>query len=417
MEKLVRREIMDHLLSRGLLSTKQHGFINGRCTTTQLLSYLDECAGCIVNGNVIDVIYLDFWKAFDTVPHRRLLKKLEGYGIEGDLLHWIKAFLVGTQQVMVNDAKSKPTSVDSGIPQGSVLGPLLFVIYINDILDDIKSSGLLFADDTKIFRMICSKDDADSLQNDINHLEDWSSKWRLSFNTEKCHVLTLGKFENIRYTSHYTICGSQMEHVYTEKDLGVVFDEDLTFEEHISKKVRIANALVGQIRSSFSYLDGDTFKRLYVAFVRPHLEYAQSVWSPNLMKHIKILENVQIRATKLVDGYAKLDYAERLRKLDLPTLSYRRKRGDMIEVYKHFNTYDKQCLSTSFNARNRHTRKHKLQLLERIPKDGCRGKQSNSFYFRVMRIWNELPQRVVEAETINAFKNELDKLWSANMYT
>ena len=207
-----------------------------------------------------------------------------------------------------------------------------------------------------------------------------------------------------------------MEHVYEEKDLGVTFDENLRFEEHISNKVRIANAIVGQIRSSFSFLDGDTFKRLYSAFVWPHLEYAQSVWSPYLEKHINMLENVQIRATKLVDGLNTLEYHERLTKLELPTLKYRRKRGDMIVVFKHFKTYDKQALSPSFQPRNRSTRRHNLQLHERVPKDGCRGLQSNSFYFRTARTWNELPKDVVDAETINCFKNHLDKHWENTKY-
>ena len=193
MEKLIREVVMDHLIKHSLLSDKQHGFINGRSTTTQLLVYLDICTRSIVDGHVIDVIYLDFWKAFDTVPHRRLLGKLESYGIKGDILLWIKAFLVGrTQEVIVNGVKSKCAPVESGIPQGSVLGPMLFVIYINDILDNIDSNGLMFADDTKIFRLISSKEDSDKLQNDIKSLEKWSSIWELQFNSAKCHVLTLG---------------------------------------------------------------------------------------------------------------------------------------------------------------------------------------------------------------------------------
>ena len=325
--------------------------------------------------------------------------------------------LVGrTQEVVVNGVKSKAAPVVSGIPQGSVIGPLLFVIYINDLLDNIECSGYMFADDTKIFRKITSKGDAETLQSDLKLLEDWSTTWKLQFNAEKCHVLSIGKFENIRYTSRYKICDAELEHVYVEKDLGVTFDENLRFEEHVSNKVRVANAIVGQIRSSFSFFDCDTFRRLYTAFVRPHLEYAQSVWSPYLEKHIKMIENVQIRATKSVDGLSHLEYEERLRKLKLPTLKYRRKRGDMIEIFKHFKTYDKQVLSLSFQPRTRITRRHKLQLLERVPKDGCMGLQSNSFYFRTAKIWNELPQDVINAETTNCFKNRLDKHWENKKY-
>ena len=204
--------------------------------------------------------------------------------------------------------------------------------------------------------------------------------------------------------------------MYTEKDLGVSIDEELKFEEHISTKVRIANAIVGKIRSSFSFLDGANFKRLYTAFVRPHLEYAQSTWSSHLAKHVNMLQNVQVRATKLVDGIGNLDYEERLRKLDLPSLKYRRKRGDMIEIFKHFNKYDKNALSSSFIPRQRTTRTHKLQMLERVPKDGIRGVQTNSFYHRTSKIWNTLPKKVSEAKTINSFKNNLDEHWKSKMY-
>ena len=244
-----------------------------------------------------------------------------------------------------------------------------FVVYINDILGGIKSSGLLFADDTKIFRTITSKIEARELQENLTSLEQWSSKWSLDFNSEKCHILTLGKFENICCAYRYKIYNKELEHVYAEKDLGIYIDENLSFEEHISTKVRIANAIVAQIRNSFTFLDGPMFKRLYTAFVRPHLEYAQSAWSPHLQKYINMLENVQIRATKLVDGFKELEYKERLIKLGLPSLKYRRKRGDMVEIFKHFNKYDRNALSTSFKPRQRTTRTHNFQILVRIPKD------------------------------------------------
>ena len=173
-----------------------------------------------------------------------------------------------------------------GIPQGTVLGPSIFVIYINDLLDDITSDGLLFADDTKVFRKIVSREDAIVLQSDIRLLEIWSQKWLLNFHTDKCHVLTLGRFENVMHTQRYIICGHEMEHVFEEIDLGVIIDSDLTFDEHISSKIRTANAIAGLIRRSFSYLDCKSFVKMYTAFVRHHIEYAQSVWAPYLMKHI-----------------------------------------------------------------------------------------------------------------------------------
>ena len=158
MESFIRKLIFKHLQAKRLLSSKQYGFINGRSTTTQLLYYLDHCIKSVVDGGVVDTIYLDFAKAFYTVPHRRLLGKLSAYGIQGNILNWIKDFLCGRSQVVkVNGEQSAPAAVISGIPQGTVLGPLLFVIYINDVLDNIKSEGLLFADDTKIFHSILTR--------------------------------------------------------------------------------------------------------------------------------------------------------------------------------------------------------------------------------------------------------------------
>ena len=314
----------------------------------------------------------------------------------------------------VNGELSKLMPVISGIPQGNVLGPLLFVIYINDLPDVVSSSVLLFADDTKIFRQVATKDDALELQKDIDALSKWSEAWLLKFNTKKCHVLTMGKFSNIRYTHRYTLDNAELEHVFEEKDLGVIMDMELNFQEHICTKVKKANGIMGLIRRTFAYLDESLFKKLYVTFVRPHIEYAQSVWSPHLLKYIKQLENVQKRATAQVDGLKNMEYSERLKKLDLPTLVYRRKRGDMIEIWKHFNVYDPETLPTNFkrNVRSIRSHHHPQQLTFNRPKDGKRGVQANSFYFRATDEWNDLPESVVEAEEINKFKNELDHCWN-----
>ena len=420
MEKLVKDAVLEYLVEHDLLSKKQFGFISGRSTVTQLLQYLDKCAAVIASGGVVDSIYFDFSKAFDTVPHRRLSAKMEAYGIKGKLLKWIEAFLTGREQVVrVNGEMSSPKPVISGIPQGSVLGPLLFVLYINDLPDAVSSNILLFADDTKIFQQVRSKQDALSLQSDIDVLNDWSEKWLLKFNTDKCHVLTLGKIDKIMHTHRYKLYGNELDHVFEEKDLGVIVDMEMTFEEHMAAKVKKANGIMGLIRRTFSYLDSETFKKLYSSFVRPHLEYANSVWSPHLRKHIKMLESVQIRGTKLVDGMKTMNYKERLQALDLPTLLHRRNRGDMIQVWKHFNSYDRSTLSPNFRPIPRVIRGHPFQLTWQKAKDGENGLQRNSFYFRISNMWNLLPPNVVTAENIDTFKSRLDAAWknSSNKFT
>ena len=194
MKKLARNDIMEHLINNNLLSKFQHGFIKARSCTTQLLAVLDDWTDDIEHGENVDAIYLDYAKAFDTVPHKRLLAKRSGYGIGGKLLKWIAAFLEGRRQrVIVNGSKSSCTRVTSGIPQGRVLGPLLFVCYVNDMPENITSTAYMFGDDTKVYRNIKTHIDREVLQSDLRRLEDWSRKWQLRFKPDKCKVLHIGR--------------------------------------------------------------------------------------------------------------------------------------------------------------------------------------------------------------------------------
>ena len=175
LEALLRDKIMQHMCKNELLSPLQHGFIGGRSCTTQLIRALDDWTNILEDGGNVDSIYLDFKKAFDSVPHEHLLRKLEGYGITDKVLNWIRAFLKERrQQVIVNGVKSGWSNVLSGIPQGSVLGPVLFVVYIHDMPDGIVNFIQMFADDTKIYASVKNTEDSRSLQNDINKLEEWA---------------------------------------------------------------------------------------------------------------------------------------------------------------------------------------------------------------------------------------------------
>ena len=175
MESIIKDHLMSHLLANNLLSDHQFGFIPGRLYTTQLLYVLDHFTKHLDKGEPIDVIYLDFQKAFDSVPHQRLIQKLTSFGINSKILQWIKDFLWNrTQQVVLNGQKSSTTSVTSGVPQGSVLGPVLFTLFVNDIPSMVSSPTFMFADDTKIFCCVKSGDDHGALQNDLNLLYEWS---------------------------------------------------------------------------------------------------------------------------------------------------------------------------------------------------------------------------------------------------
>jgi hypothetical protein len=409
MEKIVRDSLVEHLQSNNLFSEKQYGFMAKRSTTLQLLKVLDEWTEILDEGGQIDSIYLDFQKAFDKVPHKRLMSKLEAYGIAGRVGAWIQDFLANRKQrVVVNGEKSDWANVTSGIPQGSVLGPTLFVIFINDLPETVLSKLYLFADDTKLYSLIRNHEDQLALQQDLSQLNLWSEKWMLRFHPDKCRVLQIGKTRLEK--AEYAMAGKKLEYVSTEKDIGVTMEGNLKFRTHINEKINTANKLVGIIRRSFKYLDEAIFRKLFKALVRPHLEYANAVWSPSTRQEINALEAVQRRATKLVPSVKNLEYSDRLKRLKLPTLAYRRSRGDMIEAYKlTHGIYDPKLPNILPKCHTPiSTRGHNLKLLKRRPRLEIR---KNTFSYRIVEPWNGLPHSVVNAPSMESFKRRLDRAW------
>ena len=211
----------------------------------------------------------------------RLLEKIKSYGVCSELYNWIKDFLVGrTQRVGVNGCFSNWSEVTSGVPQGSCLGPILFVIFINDLPNVVDSLCQMYADDTKVFSDASSQQLRDQLQTDLNNLVEWVDKWQMKFNAGKCHVLHLGHGnvnQNYYMKDQNSTDMQQLDSTQEEKDLGVLVDNELSFAKHIAAQVSKANRLVGQIRRSFSYLDKDMMKQLFIALVRPHLEFGNVV--------------------------------------------------------------------------------------------------------------------------------------------
>jgi len=411
MESIVRDNLINYFLRENYLSNKQYGFIKGRSTVTQLLEVLDKWTECLEKGGQIDAIYMDLEKAFDKVSHSLLLQKLKSYNINDKILNWIKGFLINRRQrVRVSNFFSNWVEVISGIPQGSVLGPLLFVIYINDLMDVCNSGSdlYLFADDSKLFNYVIDDVCINSLQSDLNSLNDWIKKWLLKLNIIKCKVVTYSMNDIIN--SNYYLDNVELEKLSSIKDLGVTFDSKLKFNLHIIDKVNKAYSMLGIIRRNFKYLNQDAFIMLYKSMVRSHLEYANSVWSPFKVGDILTLEKVQKRATKLIFSIKHLSYAERLKKLNLPTLKYRRARGDMIEVFKILTGKYNNVNNISLTLNNDScTRGNIYKLKQKQIKYNCR-----KYFFtnRVVGLWNSLPDHVVGVGSIDAFKNNLDKFWS-----
>ena len=275
------------------------------------------------------MVYLDYRKAFDTVPHKRLVEKLKLFGIAGATLKWIEDFLQGrTTRVIVRNNSSKWLEVLSGVPQGSVLGPLLFLIFINDLPDWISCSVKLFADDTKVWKIIDSVDDQKVLQKDLDNMMAWSRIWLLWFNPEKCKIMHIGHSLNTVYhlgeTERQILIVSK-----EEKDLGITVTNDLKSAVQCSKAAAKARSIAGLIRRNFRRLEKPEFLALYKAYIRPHMEFCVQAWSPHLRKDIETLERVQRSATKMVVGLKHLTYEERLKELGLTSLEKRRTRGDL----------------------------------------------------------------------------------------
>jgi hypothetical protein len=249
MESLLKDSIVEHLRKKLLINDSQHGFTSKRSCLTNLLTFLEVLTDYVDKGFPVDVIYLDFQKAFDKVPHYRLIKKVKAHGITGKVADWIEAWLKDRQQrVVLNGRQSQWNEVKSGVPQGSILGPLLFVIYINDIDDGIVSKLYKFADDTKILGNAATLEDVEILRSDLHHMFRWSEEWQMLFNVTKCGVLHFGH-TNKEYD--YAINSEKLESLPDERDLGVIIDKTLKSSKQCVKAYKAANATLGMIRRSF----------------------------------------------------------------------------------------------------------------------------------------------------------------------
>ena len=413
LEGVVRDRLMNFLMETRQLHDAQHGFLPRRSCATQLLASLEDWTQLMERKEPVDVAYLDFRKAFDSVPHRRLIQKLNDLGVRGPLLRWIEAFLTGrTQQVAVNGKQSNPTPVRSGIPQGSVLGPVLFLVYVNDLPESVKCDIKLFADDAKLYASSKQGNSQHSqMQADLQSLANWSATWLLPFNVKKCKILYLGT-GNIQ--DEYSLFGASVQRVAEERDLGVIIDEQLKFRKQAAVAVSKASQILGVIRRSFELLDSQTLPLLFKTLVRPHLEYGNIVWGPFNKEDQRLVERVQRRATRLVPDVRHLPYQERLRKLQLPSLQYRRRRGDVIMVYMLLNGHLNMTREDFFQpAPTTRTRGHPLKLAK--PRAQSRVRR-NHWSVRAINDWNSLPSHVVLAPSTNVFKNLLDKHWFQHSY-
>jgi len=379
--------------------------MKGRSCLTNLLICQNSIVNMIDEGSSVDIVYLDFQKAFDKVPHNRLMDKVRNAGIGGALFDWVQNWLTGrTQRVVINGCHSEYLSVTSGVPQGSILGPLLFTIYINDLDNNIKNNLLKFADDSKLWGRVDSVHDRNILQNDLDTLGEWATHNQMPFNIGKCKIMHIGK-RNAKF--EYFLMGCKIASTTEEKDLGVYFSESFKPNLNCDRASKAANKIIGMIARNISNRDSEGMLILYKTLVRPIVDYCIPVWRPNAKKDVKKLEKIQKRFTKMIDGCKKLSYEQRLNKLKLTSLEDRHYRADMIQVFKILNENCNIFTEHFLELSDRAGRRNSLKLFKRRNKLDI---AKYSFTSRVVDRWNELPDVVVLSEDVNAFKSNFDKL-------
>ena len=423
--KVMEHIISDHLLSylddNSLLTDHQYGFRHGRSTMEQLLLVYDDISASVDSGSIVDLVLFDYSKAFDVVCHKVLLTKLHSIGVDGQILSWISSFLTDRKmQVSVKGCFSNCRDVHSGVPQGSVVGPLLFLVYINHVCFKLTSKYKIFADDIKIYSCVSGNRSGQclaaglSLQNDINLLYHTSKSWGLKINRDKCAVLRFSRRFKDLVPPHYTLDGSPLPVCQSHCDLGVLVDDRLKFHDHIASVAHKAFGLCHSFLKSTVCRSPEFMLFLLKTHVRPLIEYASCVWNTGYNDDLSKLERVQRMWTRNIDSLQNVKYGDRLRVLGLYSVQGRLLRADLIQYWKMFN--DISCIKpeTFFASPPRGgTRGHCFKIHVPYISSDVR---KRSFSYRSVSTWNSLPESVVTAPTVACFKTALENAIRDDLY-
>ena len=409
-EHILTSNILKHLDKNDILTDCQHGFRARRSCETQLLTLAEELVSGMHKGQQHDLIVLDFSKAFDRVPHERLLRKLDHYGVRGSTLKWIRAFLTDrVQQVTVEGATSGSVQVLSGVPQGTVLGPLLFLVFINDLPDCVDSRIRLFDDDCILYRFIKERHDCELLQSDLNNLAAWEKKWGMAFHPEKCSAIRVTRAKN-PISSSYTLKGHALQMEDSTRYLGVELQSNMSWNRHMDQAVKKANSTLGFIRRNLRVSNEQTKSSAYFSMVRPIVEYCSTVWNPYTTEYIKKVEMVLRRAARYVTNryHNTSSVTSMLDHLEWESLEARRAKNQLTMFFKIIHgLVDIPASDYLVPASTRTRSQHSLKFLQ-IPVSSEYYK--SSFFPRTVCRWNSLPANVAEAPSLVSFKQDLSSL-------